>query len=331
MVQKKYKIKAIKCCQNDKIFYLTVLPSTVLRETCYISRRETNPTDGFQRALSKERAKAIAKYMDTYAGCLPATLILSSQKNSKLVFNEETSELKFAIRKDSFMVLDGQHRLYGLLLAEKEYEIPVALFDGLSISDEVNLFIDINTNQKGVPTALLLDIKELTGKETSIEQKQRILFDKLNKDSVMAGLFLANKSRNGYIARNVFNNATKELLENGYFADKDVEVIYKGVKNYLEAGELVLNNSKNSKARLTTSNMFKALFSLFNDVIDKTFQQFGDLKVEHIEEVMRPISKANFDKIGTNNAELKALIADMKAQLNDYATKYRNYDEDDIF
>ena len=77
--------------------------------------------------------------------------------------------------------------------------------------------------------------------------------------------------------------------------------------------------------------MFKALFSLFNDIVDKAFSSYGDLKVEHLQEILMPIAKTNFDKIGTNNADLRNLLNDMKSLLNGYSTKYRNVDEDSIF
>lgn len=324
-------IKAIKCEQNNKTFYLTTISSKILEKVCFISRREDDIVNGFQRALSEPRAKSIANYMDNEKGCLPSTLILSAQKISKIVYDEKKYELSFEIKNNSFMVLDGQHRLYGLFFSENDYDMPVVIFENLKIEDEVNLFIDINTNQKGVPTALLLDIKELTGKETTLEEKQRELFKKLDENSPLSGSLSPNQSKTGFIARNVFNMATKELLENGYFSDKDVDIVYKGVKNYLEAAEYVLLSSKHPKAKLTTANMFKALFSLFNDIVDKAFSSYGDLKVEHLQEILMPIAKTNFDKIGTNNADLRNLLNDMKSLLNGYSTKYRNVDEDSIF
>jgi hypothetical protein len=62
-----------------------------------------------------------------------------------------------------------------------------------------------------------LDIKNLTGKETSLEEQQRRLFDRLNKDSVLAGLMSPSKSKVGRITRVSFNAATKELFGNGFF------------------------------------------------------------------------------------------------------------------
>ena len=323
----KCTIKAIACNQNGKTFYLAVISSKILEGTCFISRRETDPKEGFQRNLVESRAKSITKYMDEDNGCLPTTLILSSQ----VALNYKNDSISFMPDEKIFMVLDGQHRLFGLNFSKKDYEIPVAIFEGLSIRDEVNLFIDINTNQKGVPAALLLDIKELTGKETSTEEKQRELFEKLNDNSPLAGLLSPMKSKTGFIARNVFNEATKEFLENGYFADKDVDIIYRGVKNYLEALELVFVSSKNEKAKITTANLFKASFAIFNEIIDKTFDKYGKLKVEYLQETLQPIANADFNKIGTNKDDLKKLISDMKNQLYGYAIKYRNVNQDSIF
>ena len=108
------------------------------------------------------------------------------------------------------MVLDGQHRLYGLIKAEKTYQMPVIIFNDLNATKEVTLFIDINTTQKGVPTTILLDIKNLSGRETKKEDLQRQLFDKLNTDSVLAGLLSPAKSKVGKITRVSFNQATNE-------------------------------------------------------------------------------------------------------------------------
>jgi hypothetical protein len=53
-----------------------------------------------------------------------------------------------------------------------KHRVLVAKYEGLSRAEETKLFIDINTNQRGAPAALLLDIKQLdqikTAKENSV-------------------------------------------------------------------------------------------------------------------------------------------------------------------
>ncbi len=329
--QKYQSVKAIPCVQNGKVFYSAVISSSVLKEICFVSRRDVDPQKGFQRTLNENRAKNIATYLDNGKNCIPSSLILSAQCNSDISFDKKNSELTFCICKNSFLVLDGQHRLYGYFLAKEDYLVPVVIFNNLDITAEVNLFIDINTNQKGVPATLLLDIKNITGKETSLEEKQRTLFDYLNKNSVLAGRFSASKSKVGYISRLTFNDATKNIMESGYFKEKDVELVCKGVKNYLEAADQVLNSCHNDKAKLTNGSLFKAVFAIFNECIDKAFDKHQNIKVDTLKEVLAPISNLAYDSyVGSSNATFTKIVSDMKAQLREYS-KYRTIDEDDIF
>ena len=212
------------------------------------------------------------------------------------------------------------------------YEIPVVIFEGLDLPEEVGLFIDINTTQKGVPNNLLLDIKNLTGKETPIEERQRVLFSQLNKDSVLAGLFSSYKQQAGKINHTLFNRCTKELFTSGFFSDKNSSTIYKGVKNYLEAMEIIFQRSKSTKARLTGSLFFRVAFAIFNDVVDKTLKGYGDLKTESIINTLDPISQIDYDKYtGNSFSTLTSLLNEVKRKLNDYDKKYIDVDSDILF
>jgi hypothetical protein len=51
------------------------------------------------------------------------------------------------------------------------------IYNNLKKSDEVRLFIDINTKQRPVPNELLLDIKRLAETETEVESLSRDVFD----------------------------------------------------------------------------------------------------------------------------------------------------------
>ncbi|MBO7550077.1 MAG: DGQHR domain-containing protein [Fibrobacter sp.] len=329
--QKSQSIKAIPCSQNGIVFYSAVMSSSILKEVCFVSRRESDPRKGFQRTLNENRAKNIAAYLDSGKKCIPSSLILSAQNISNISYDKKKSELTFSISKNSFLVLDGQHRLFGYFLAKEDYAVPVVIFNNLNITAEVNLFIDINTNQKGVPATLLLDIKNIAGKETSLEEKQRTLFDYLDKNSVLAGRFSANKSRVGYISRLTFNEATKNILESGYFKEKDVNLVCKAVKNYLEAADQVLNSCHNEKVKLTNGSLFKAVFAIFNECIDKAFDKYQNIKVKNLKDVLTPISNLSYDSyVGSSNATVTKMVADMKAQLREYS-KYSSIDEDDIF
>lgn len=323
---------ALECKQNGTSFYVTILPNSILKNVCFVSRRDEDPIKGFQRTLNEIRAKDIANYLDEFKGVIPSAIILSAQDNSNFVFEKRKKQIQFDTNINSFMVLDGQHRLFGLIKSVQEHEIPVIIFNNLNTTQEVTLFIDINSTQKGVPTTLLLDIKNLSGRETKKEDKQRQLFDLLNKDSILAGLLSPAKSKVGKITRLSFNQATNDLFESGFFQNKDVQTIYKGVKNYLEAAEQVFRNSKSERAKLTNSILFRALFAIFHEVIDKSLKNFSDLKVESLINTLDPISKINYDSyVGTSNATYTKVVSDMRKELNEYNKRYVNFNSENLF
>lgn len=322
----KHTFNALVCTQNKKEFYIAILPTEILKKVCYVSSRDTDPKEGFQRSLNESRAKDIANYMNLRDGIIPSAIILSAQDSVQFSHNKGNETISFKENSHGFMVLDGQHRLFGLFKSEKNYEIPVVIFNNLNTTDEVNLFIDINTTQKGVPTTLLLDIKNLSGKETKKEDKQRKLFDLLNEDSVMAGLFSPSKSRVGKITRVVFNQATNEIFETGFFKDKDVNTIHKGLKNYLSALETTLIKSKSQKAKITNGLIFRAALGVFQDIIDLSLEKHGNLKEDALAICLEPISRVNYDSYtGTSHATFNSLLTEMRDEIK--KEKRDQYDE----
>src|SRR3989338_8305741 len=134
---KRISATAIKINQNDFVFYSTVLNSDILKNTCFLSRREDDPNKGFQRLLNVSRARLIAKYLDGKEGAIPTALILSAQSVANLKYHKKEERITFDIAGKAFLVLDGQHRLYGLKEAKKIYQIPVIIFEDLDLTDEV--------------------------------------------------------------------------------------------------------------------------------------------------------------------------------------------------
>lgn len=325
----KVKVPALVCEQNSKSFFIAVIQSKLLKEVCFISRRDEDSKEWFQRNLNEARAKSISKYLDDQKGIIPSALILSAQQNAGLKFIKWLIE--FEDNKKSFMVIDWQHRMFWLIQSKNNYEIPVVIFNWLRTEEEVNLFIDINTNQKGVPTSLLLDIKQLTWRETDKEQLKRELFDEINKNSVLAWLMSPSKSVVWKISRVTFNSALESVINNPFFKEKETATIVKGVKNYLAACERVFIRSKSSKAKLTNSIFFNALFRIFNTVVDKSLDKYWDLKTESLELVIDPISKLAYDNYTwTSSALLTRVTNDMMSELNEYE-KYRDLENDGMF
>lgn len=290
---------AVPIIQNKQRFFFTTIPVSKLFPYCFVSGRDSDPLAGFQRNLNAARARDIAKYLHEGQGSIPTNIVLSAQSDSGLAYNSRTKTLKYPGAPSSFLVLDGQHRLFGYQLClEKygvEYRVPVSIYEGLSRSDEARLFIDINTTQVGVPSALLLDIKQVAAMETSSEEVLRALFDQLNKDdgSPLKGLLSPSKSVVGKISRVTFNRALDGVIKSNVWVNASPKTRYQLVVNYIKA---VKANTSNV-ALLPKSGFFEAIFDVFPDVVQTSLSKHKNAKEASIKDVLKPIATIEFDKI----------------------------------
>ena len=187
---KRESISAVLITQGNHRFFTVALPISVLASTCTVSTRVDDPEIGFQRQLDEKRALRIAAYIDEGFGCIPTSIILSAQEASDFIYDSKSKTISFASIPKAFLILDGQHRVYGFKKATSDLRVPVVIFSGLSRVDEARLFIDINTEARPVPNELLLDIKSLAKYENEEEEFVRSVFDLLANEptSCMRGL-----------------------------------------------------------------------------------------------------------------------------------------------
>ncbi|TYT73679.1 DGQHR domain-containing protein [Desulfobotulus mexicanus] len=261
--------------QGDYRFYSFTMPSDVLAETCFVVNRDEDPIEGFQRELDKKRAAEIANYIDSGLGTIPSSIVLSAQEDSDFYYDSKRKSVSFLSINKAFLIIDGQHRVYGFKLAKTALRIPVVVYENLSKRDESRLFIDINSKQKGVPTELLLDIKKMAEYENDTEQYLRELFDTFSteNDSVLYNRLSASKREKGKITRSVFNTAVKPLVK--VFGNKNSDEIYEIFNSYLIAfNEGVLVPHKLEEQAFNTT-VFKAISGFFPIITARVKDRFG--------------------------------------------------------
>jgi DGQHR domain-containing protein len=209
----------------------------------------------------------------------------------------------------AFLVLDGQHRLWGYQKCRIRHRVPVAIYNGLSRAEEAKLFIDINTTQRGVPAALLLDIKQVAQLESIMEQTLRTIFDRLNQDSEspLVGKLSPSKSVTGKISRVTFNRALGLALGSGALLDAEEEQRYRLIRNYLNAYDAELSD----KVLLTRSSFFEAIFQIFDTVIQSAISNSKNVKQSAIQKVIRPLARLNYQGSGGHALLDKRTIANL--------------------
>lgn len=275
--------------QGNHRFYTLTMPSDVLARTCFATTREEDPIVGFQRVLDKTRAQQIADYIDTGFGTIPNSIVLSAQPDAELKVIGKGKTIQFKAARKGFLILDGQHRVYGFSLAKTKLRVPVVIYNGLSKRDESRLFIDINTKQRPVPPELLLDIKKLAEYETDAEQMFGEVFDLFDTEpySPLFGLTSPSSRQKGKISRVTFNAALKPLLT--VFEEAESEHVYHVLEGYLRAF-MAGCDTIGASGVIINPIVFRAVIQLFPEVGGRVKDRFlGEYTTDNFVKVLQPI------------------------------------------
>lgn len=300
--------KALVVAQGKHRFYSLVLPSDLLAETCMVEPRVENPIDGFQRLLDERRAKSIARYIDAGFGTVPGAVVLSAQTRAHLHYDKEKGTLDFRKDRKAFLIIDGQHRIYGFRLAKSSVNVPVVIYNRLTRAQECRLFMDINTKQRPVPNELLLDIRRLSEVETETEAMLHNVFDLFHtrKDSALAGVLSPAERKKGMISRVTFNAALRAIK--GAFVGAPADEVYAVLNAYLRACRHGLGLHAIDE-NIANPVLFKALMLLFANVAERVGDRHGGkYTVRNFEDVLIPffrrLKKSDLPRAGMTHTVL---------------------------
>jgi DGQHR domain-containing protein len=274
--------------QGKQTFYTLSMPSDVLAGCCTVDTRAENPLDGFQRKLDGRRADEIARYIDKDLGTIPCSIVLSAQPEAELTYMRSRRSITFKKTPRSFLILDGQHRVYGFHKAVSKLRVPVVIYNNLTRGQECRLFIDINTKQRPVPNELLLDIKRLAETETD---EEALLTDVFNlfahePESPLVGMMSAATKATGKLSRVTFNAALNSVKS--VFRDSNAPEVYRILAAYLRVWTEHLQ--KLSEAQLITNpTLFRAVLLMFPDVAQRVSDRHGEFSTENFREVLGPV------------------------------------------
>jgi DGQHR domain-containing protein len=276
----KISFAAVLITQGKHRFYSLTLPSDILAKTTFVTSRYEDPIEGFQRTLDKEKAQQIATYIDDGLGTIPTAIIVSAQPEAQFEYNSKNKTIEFLEIPKAFLILDGQHRVYGFSLAETSVRAPVIVYNSLTRKEESRLFIDINTKQRPVPNELLLDIKSLAEYENESEAYLRLIYDNFNEssDSALLGKLTPAAKVANKISRVTFNAAVKPITT--IFGDREALEVYDILNSYLKAIEIGFRK-KDIDSKMVNPYVFRALILIFPDAARKVKDRYKDYTVDN--------------------------------------------------
>lgn len=121
------------------------------------------PSSGYQRVLDSRRTKKISGYFSKAwkdgDAFLPTSVLLATEKS--ISYDPTRNEIQFDLEKiGPFNVVDGQHRIQGLISAAKqspslkEFEIATNIAVNVDEVSQMCHFLIVNTTQKSVDKAV---------------------------------------------------------------------------------------------------------------------------------------------------------------------------------
>lgn len=256
------KISGHEVHQSGGVFYLCVVPVSMLLDRVRVDTFTSVGKDGYQRSLSAVRARAFGRYIlgGNYS---PLSVLVNVREADAITGGEGAIEIREGVE---LWVVDGQHRVEGFRFAVQQdpdvgsMEVPVILMNQPSGYQEAWQFITINKTQKGVRTdlaerfldqalkkegrAALQDMRDqgaLRGILRNIEWvgKALAIADTLNagKGHAWYGkIRLPNEPKYGtLVAQKSFTDSLEPILKDAFFQGKDAEAIAAALTNYWDA------------------------------------------------------------------------------------------------
>lgn len=288
----KIEIPAVKGLMGSKKYYMfSIEPHLLLKMGFILHRTKANVTEfpTYQRLLVPSRLKGITKFIDD-GGYFPNSIIVNFNSSKHKVQFEPSSKLgdsnscfgtlKIPNSYGIAYIIDGQHRVYGYAGSKfaKSNTIPVVAFDGLDTIEQLEIFMDINQNQKAVSPSLRLDLEEdLYWESDRADSRIKALRSSIIKElanSNSSPLFdkISVGEDNSILAFKPFSNA---LLSSGLLPN------VKGNKFSDDSDKYSLYNSLNqdhNNEMLNSKRKIVKLISLCYDFVEQNYPEIYNQK-----------------------------------------------------
>jgi DGQHR domain-containing protein len=326
-ISKAIEIPCFEFTQGKYKLYAFVLDAKTAWSVFSISRMTEDDEDdedfGYQRILSPARLSNITRYI-TSGKPIPNSILVSLDKAD---YDAHKRILKIPKGTDVAWVIDGQHRLAGAFQASQSkhnISLLVVAFIGLTEKEQVEQFITINDEARGVPRSILLDLNRRlsfakTEKEIS-EDRAGDIANGLRRDSdsiFFNKITVVESPKTGQISLANFVRKVASLVHpsKGILRTRSLVEQTKIIDNYFSAFRDVFPGEwrKADNVFLKTIG-FGALMNAFEDVYIRTRDLYDGFRVNDVAKLLKPIIGFDFSawtQYGTGNKAEQAAGKDL--------------------
>ncbi len=311
--------------QGKHTLYLFSADAKAIWNVVKINERDSDKDVGYQRVLSPSRLRAITKFVAS-GKPIPNSVLVSFRKGKASV-NSTGTTLTIENISDAGWIIDGQHRMAGAHQATNDVELPIVAFLGLDMDAQIEQFVTINREAKGVPTSLYYDLlKKLPTKTAAAKAQERAadLANELKKDEnspFFGRVVVTTSPSRGEISLNNFVRKVAPLLGdsrplNIYNANEQAQII----NNYFAGLRVAFPDRFNKTSIFFQTLGFGALINALPIALSLCIKHYQAFKIQDVGQMFAQISHFDFgswEKMGTGSAAEVQAGEDLKTELRD--------------
>lgn len=336
--KKKFNCLVTKGSYKGNDCYSFQMSPEILLKIAYVHRRNFfNALDveeiTYQRMIDLNKIKSIQKFLNKKGNSFPTPILINFEKD--LEFNpisprstEKRTEsitpgwLTIPEEYGFAWIIDGQHRLFGYSgLGElaKQHTLNVVAFSNLDPSEQANLFVEINQNQKSIAPDYLWDLYTDIYPEEDDKYKMSKIVKDLNskseffKDRVyIPGLSNREKKHYSLQINNIgVSIKSKASLVYKKLLDSNSRAYYELIDNYfsslIDTVEAKEDWCKGDNGFLSSNNGVGVMMYVLNNFYQYILNSKCDTKhlsISHRTELLNEFTEAisrSLNKIGFDN------------------------------
>jgi DGQHR domain-containing protein len=305
--------------QNGRRLIFFSADAKAMWDVLSINRKIEDKDEGYQRALSQSRVGSISRYIDQ-GNMIPQSLLITLD-NADVIEKHGSSFLRIPNIQDAGWVIDGQHRFAGASHAKTSIALPFIAFLDLALIDQIQLFITINKEAKGVPSSLYLDLLRVLPRQykSDAEISKERAADigttlKQEEDSPFyAKIVSTTAPKQGEISLTNFVRKVTPLIQPG----KGLLSAFTGVEQrsiinnyYIAVKNIFSKEYKKSDSIFFQTLGFGGLMNALPAFFSYTLREYNGFTVADISKTLKKIDYFDFDtwhsKGSGNSAEIEA-------------------------
>jgi DGQHR domain-containing protein len=307
--------------QDSPRIYVSAISGMWLLERTTPSWRIDDPEQGFQRIVREKRAREIALAVLDQQRTFPNAIVLAT---SQPQFDVKDATLLIPL-DIKFLVVDGQHRLWAQKFSHYDAAYSCTIHMGLSEVEMARLFLEINDNQKRVPSSLRWDLVRLVRPADDpaaiaaaemvfllATEEQSPLFQRIDLTGEQSEIQL----KQGSLAPGLKPLLTKRSPLYGLSFDQQYQVV---MQYFIAIREIDRDRWGKAESPFYRARVLRALLRLLSDIVRSIDQDPATLMYDHFLPFLKRIDETSLRpdviRAAQGSAGMKAIYDQIRAQL----------------